>query len=442
MKTYEVLVVEPSNIYQLLIQQLLEESNYAACFCKTGGEALELVQNAEFDMLCIAMEMKDMSGIELCQKIRSLDGYLQTTQLVVITANETKSAMEKLLKAGASRVFHKHSLEKFSNFLEKITSEQGIEPPLSGRILYIEDNRAESSLIGAILSERGFIVDHFLNAEDALARFKTTAYDLVLTDVFLEGFYTGLDVVKHIRKGLFNKDVPILAISGSTNPKHKLKLLKSGANDYVGKPVIAEELLVRTQNQITTKKLFDALRKKQKHLEELAMKDHLTGLYNRHYMMDFGPRAVEQARRHKFHLSMLVVDLDLFKNINDTYGHAVGDIVLESVASTIMENLRKEDIGCRFGGEEFVVILPHCAFSEAIKKAEIMRLAVEKSTPSKIIVTASIGVSALLLEEKTDAITDVFSRADYGTYQAKESGRNQVIGIENTPDDEKFTHHS
>jgi len=429
MQNYKILVVEPSNVYQLVIQQFLEEHKCSPLFVKTGKEAHELIEFSTFDLICVAMELPDMTGVEFCQKIRRIESYSETTPIVMITTNDNKSTLESALHAGASEIFHKNSLNKFSSFLARQAFNKTFKPEAAGNILYLEDSLAESTLVIAHLEERGHTVTHFTSAEDALASFKQSDYDLVLTDNFLDGTLTGIDVVKTIRSHDANKNIPILALSATSNEQQKLELLQSGANDYVTKPVLPEELLMRVQSLIITKKLLEELEKQRKHFKEIAMKDQLTGLFNRHFLMEVGPKSIKEAHRHGHELSMLVIDLDKFKVINDTHGHATGDTVLESMGSLLLENCRDEDIACRFGGEEFVLVLPHCDITGAKAKAEALRASIENTKPAGLTVTASIGVSCLLLGTPDDNLASIFSRADAGTFQAKDNGRNQVVVI-------------
>jgi len=433
MNNYKVLVVEPSNVYQLVAQQLLEESNCHSLFTKTGSEALELIELSSFDLICIAMELRDMTGSQLCQKIRNIEGYTQTIPIIIVTTHENNATLENALRAGATEIFHKSKLSKLANFLTHQAFQKNYNHHSTGHILYVEDSPSQSSLVIATLSNQGHTIKHFSRAEDAIEAFEQAPYDLVLTDIFLEGTLTGLDIVKTIRKDGSNDKVPILAMSAVSDTQQKLELLRSGANDYVNKPFIQEELIVRTQNLITSKKRLDTLEKQQAHLQEIAMKDQLTGLYNRHFMMEAGPKAIKQAHRHQQPLSMLVIDLDKFKYVNDTHGHATGDIVLESIGATLSNKCRAEDLACRFGGEEFVLILPHCDLNSAEIIAEKLRTTIEKSCPAGLIITASIGVSHLFINDKNDTVASLFSRADAGTYQAKANGRNQVVLITENP---------
>jgi two-component system cell cycle response regulator len=436
MSSYKVLVVEPSNVYQLVLQQFLEEHECQPLFAKTGKEACELAEYSTFDLICVAMELRDMSGTDLCRKIRSLEGYTQSVPVVMITTNENHSVLESALRAGANEIFHKSSLIKFSTFLTNRAFTKEFESQVSGSVLYVEDSRSQAAAVIASMEKQGHEVTHVTCGDTALKNFAENEYDLVLTDIFLEGSLTGLDIVKTIRSDDENRKTPILAMSAADDPKQKIELLRNGANDYIAKPIIQEELVVRAQNLITTKKLLDELEKQQQHFKEMAIKDQLTGLFNRHFLMEIGPKSIKEAHRHQHELSMFVVDLDHFKLINDNQGHATGDIVLENIGSLLLNSCRDEDMACRFGGEEFVLLLPHCGLGDAELKAESLRKTIEQAKPAGLTVTASIGVSSLFLDVGEDDIASLFSRADAGTYIAKDNGRNQVVLVtENAVED-------
>lgn len=429
MTNRKVLVIEPSNVYQLVLQQLLKEHQCHSLFTKTGKEALELLELSTFDLICVALELSDMSGSQVCQRIREMDGHNQRVPLVIITSNENNATLEYALRAGATEIFHRNELDKLSSFIKQDAFRKGYGQHTVGSILYVEDSPTQSSLVIAALSQQGHSITHFTQAENALEAFNKSSYDLVLTDIFLKGSLTGLDIVKSIRKNEANNNIPILAMSAVNDAQQKLELLRSGANDYVEKPVIQEELVVRTQNLIATKKLLDTLEEQQRHLQDIAMKDQLTGLFNRHLLMESGPKIIKQAHRQQTDLSLLVIDIDKFKLVNDQHGHATGDTVLGCIGKTLLSHCREEDIACRYGGEEFVLLLAYCSLTDAEKKAQNIRKAIEDSRPAGLLVTASIGVSSLCLDDKADSIASMFSRADHGTYQAKASGRNQVVVV-------------
>lgn len=152
----------------------------------------------------------------------------------------------------------------------------------------------------------------------------------------------------------------------------------------------------------------------------------LSKLYNRHFLVDQAPKRLLEAARHQIPLSLIVIDLDHFKMINDRYGHDVGDGVLSEVAAVIKESCRQENIAARFGGEEFVLILPHCSGENGVKIADRIRLKIAALRPKDISVTASFGVSALPMIEVC-AFETLFNAADKAVYEAKASGRNRVV---------------
>lgn len=166
------------------------------------------------------------------------------------------------------------------------------------------------------------------------------------------------------------------------------------------------------------------MKKQQEELIKLAMTDQLTSLYNRHSLFDIGPKYLSDALRHKFSVSLLVIDLDHFKNVNDTHGHGVGDVVLKAIGQVLNDNCRTEDFVARFGGEEFVKLLSHCDIDSAFTKAENLRISIEKCKPNGLTITSSIGVAAMT---KDDNFENLFDKADKAVYLAKESGRNKVI---------------
>lgn len=215
-----------------------------------------------------------------------------------------------------------------------------------------------------------------------------------------------------------------MVVSGESDQQKRTSFLRNGANDFIIKPYDEDEMIVRSSNLIENKKIFEQAKKQQQELTKLAMTDQLTGLYNRHSLFDIGPKYLSDAQRHKFPLSLLVFDLDHFKNVNDTYGHGVGDIVLKSIGQVLNDNCRKEDIVARFGGEEFVMLLSHCDLDFAVTKAENIRQAIEKSKPNDLTVTASIGAATFSQEDDFESL---FDKADSAVYKAKETGRNKVI---------------
>ncbi|NNE63187.1 MAG: diguanylate cyclase, partial [Gammaproteobacteria bacterium] len=278
-------------------------------------------------------------------------------------------------------------------------------------------------------------VVHYPNAEIAWQQFEAEAaygsaaeaFDLVLTDINLDGNMSGSDLVANIRalddaRGF----IPIVAITGDASNDLRLGLYRRGVNDFIHKPIIPEELVVRIGNLITNKRLLDKVHDIRRELFELATIDQLTGCHNRRSLTDFSEKLIHQAQRYKFAVSLMVIDLDHFKLVNDNHGHIAGDRVLKTVGSLLIKSFREGDLVARFGGEEFVVLLSHCCEKEVMAKAEKLRAQIESSCPDGLKITTSIGVTTLLPGMQANFET-MFSAGDKGVYQAKEGGRNQVV---------------
>ena len=225
---------------------------------------------------------------------------------------------------------------------------------------------------------------------------------------------------------IIKKYVPLLVFSVLDDIAHKVELLRLGANDYVTKPLIQEELLARISNLITSKKLLDKAIVQQNLIQELAMKDPLTGLYNRYFLMEAAPSKMREATRYNIPCSLIIINTDKLKLINENYGHPTGDMVLKEIASLLAKSIRQEDIVARYDGEEFVLLMSHCNISNAAIIAEKVRKSIENLHPSDLNVTASFGI-AEVRKNSTESFSELFKTANEAIFQAKSNGGNQVV---------------
>lgn len=419
------LIIEPTKLYQEIYAKLLVEQGMDVEVTSSASKAINELTQVKFDIICMSMQLPDIDGPALCSQIRTLPEN-KNTPLIVFTADNEKSIFEKALIAGATEVYHKNEIANFSVYLDYIASQSELGQQDIGRILYIEDSLAVAQKTTAVLEQAGHSVTHYTNAEQAFEDYLENEYDLVLTDLMLAGKKSGQMLIADIKRlSGRHAEVPILAMSGLSDPLRTTELLTAGASDYVTKPVLDEELLARVKNLVHVRKLLDKVEQQQVKLHEMAMRDQLTKLYNRHFLMDVGPKKVTESCRHGIDLSVLVIDLDHFKNINDTYGHATGDTVLSAIGGVLKNASRTEDIVARFGGEEFVVIYSHCDKDSALKKAENLRKTIEALNPDGITVTASIGVTYMPDDKQCD-FNVLFDAADTAAYKAKQNGRNRV----------------
>jgi diguanylate cyclase (GGDEF)-like protein len=225
------------------------------------------------------------------------------------------------------------------------------------------------------------------------------------------------------------QNIPVIILTGLNDRERKIKGLQLGANDYITKPFDNEEMVARVKVHLKLKKLQDELKRSNELLLELSNTDHLTGLFNRRYLMEALDREIHRSIRKGGDMSLIMLDIDHFKQVNDDYGHLQGDAALQVVALHLQKELRSYDCAARYGGEEFVAILPDSSLTEAISVAERIRVAVQNTsfigTPATLRLTASLGVASFS-HEQPPTVDGIIKLADDALYRAKANGRNRV----------------
>jgi two-component system cell cycle response regulator len=300
---------------------------------------------------------------------------------------------------------------------------------LQGRHVLIADDDPESiDLVGTILASEGHHLLSATHADEVLRQARLHQPDLILMDLEIPGM-DGLSVAQALRHDPRTQHIPVIFVTASTALENKLRALREGANDYITKPYYREELLARINVALRLKALQDALRERNQLLAELATHDELTRLYNRRHLVQRLSEEVPRAKRYRLPLSCLLLDLDHFKRVNDTYGHPAGDAVLRQIASILRSSVRSVDVVGRYGGEEFLIILPQTGAEGARVLAERIRQRVEQEPfdigGQTIHCTTSIGLAAASDGEVPDA-DDLIAEADRALYHAKAMGRNRV----------------
>ena len=421
-----VLIVEPSRTYRHVLCGLFGDAGFQVADAGTGRGGLDMGEAEAFDLICSSYLLPDMSGIDFARLLRK--NGRQRLPIILLTSEEDTGVLVKALRAGITETFPKSNLLELEEFLVDFSdSSRTTTTGLNGRVLYVEDSRSAAHVVNKYLAKMGLNVDHFPDAEQALDAFNPETHDLILTDVILSGPMSGLSLARAIRrKGGEYSNIPILAMSGEDDESRKIELLRGGVNDYVSKPVIEEELLARVRNLIENKQLFDQVQRQRKRLKELVHTDQLTSLLNRHCIVDAVPQLIKTTAERRQHLSVFIVDIDHFKSINDSHGHSTGDVVLAETARLLKESCQPEDLAIRFGGEEFVLVLPDCNASQAQIRAQALRNAIVELNPEGIPITASFGVTTASARH-LDNFEKLFEIADKAVYHAKESGRNRVV---------------
>jgi len=297
-------------------------------------------------------------------------------------------------------------------------------------ILVIDDSKTARRQVIEILS-RNALFQNYFEAADGVEGFKLTLnnkVDLILCDVEMPGM-DGFKFLQMLSGREESHDIPVIMVTGREDAEAKIRGLEQGASDYVTKPYDAGELLARVKVQLKIKSLQDKLKQRNQMLLELSHTDPLTSLNNRRSMMDALNKEFERSARKQTPLSLLILDIDHFKKINDNFGHQLGDTALQSLSTLLTGHLRQYDMAARFGGEEFVLILPDTTEAEATRAAERIRQEVETliidGFTDNFRLTVSIGVAAAP-NKMMETPDDLIREADYALYNAKRSGRNRV----------------
>ncbi|MFN3348982.1 PleD family two-component system response regulator [Pseudorhodoplanes sp.] len=452
--TARVLVVDdvPANLK--LLEARLSAEYFDVITAHSGAEALAACERAECDIVLLDVMMPDMDGFEVCRRLKS-NPATHHIPVVIVTALDQPSDRVAGLQAGADDFLTKpvsdialiarvRSLTRLKMMTDELrmraatSREIGIESAEreaileqgeGGRILIVDDRPASYERLSARLAS-----DHLVEIESdpssALFRSAEGNYELLIVSLSLENF-DGLRLCSQLRSLERTRNLPILALCEPDDTARLMRGLEIGVNDYLLRPIDGNELQARVRTQIRRKRYTERLRDNVQMSIEAAITDALTGLHNRRYMESHLGKLVETAVLRGKHLAVLVMDIDYFKSINDTYGHDCGDDVLREFAIRVRKSIRGIDLACRIGGEEFVVVMPDTDMAVAATVAERLRRKIA-SEPfpieqgrRAIDVTISIGIAAM--ETAQDTAAKLLKRADQALYRAKRDGRNRVV---------------
>ena len=295
-------------------------------------------------------------------------------------------------------------------------------------ILIVDDTKINIDILIELLDDK-YDVLVSLSGRRALEIVDETHVDIILLDILMPDI-NGYDVCRVLKSKERTKSIPVIFITANTDEESIDQAFEVGGIDYITKPFKALELLARVKTQLNVQKLIQELEESRKDMELLASQDHMTKLYNRRYFSEISASIFKLSKRNQNNLSVLMLDIDKFKNINDTFGHHVGDDVIISLANVLKEFSRESDVACRFGGEEFLILLPETAIDGAFSIGEKIRkhveeLVIEFGKKQTLQFTISVGVSEVDFEREKN-IEQTIHRADDALYAAKESGRNKV----------------
>lgn len=452
--TARVLVVDdiPANV-KLLETHLLAEY-FEVLTAENGMQALEICDKTQVDLILLDIMMPGIDGFEVCRRLKANPKTVNIPVVMVTALDQPEDRVEGL-KCGADDFLTKpvnnmqlmarvKSLLRLKMLTDELRNQAG------GRVSF--DNLDEQKTGPSALEERGLtlLVDGRATSHDrisksiseiadinaisdpeaALFEAAETPYELIIINDNIPGS-DPLRLCSQLRSREATRFVPILIMLQSGDEQHIVRALDIGVNDYILHPFDPNELYARSLTQIKRHRSSEKLKASLSKSVELAVVDPLTGLNNRHFLDAYMDKLISRSKRRKTPISMLITDIDKFKSVNDTYGHDVGDEALKEFARRLRSTVRGADLACRFGGEEFVVLMPDTTQEMALQVAERLRQSIEElpfdivDDGESLAVTTSVGVTCFHPEH--DDSKSLLKRADTALYEAKSQGRNRVV---------------
>lgn len=410
----KILIIEDDKTYaKALKNAILKNTNVKEVATLHSLEELEKIDITKFNLIISDVFMKNYNEDYIKENILS-----QNIPTILITGLPDKVMKEKLQKLNIVDFIIKTETINFNQIINKIK----ILNYLKNNSILIVDDSSTSILINAKVIKKHYPFTKILtakNGKEALEKIEENKdIKLIMTDYEMPEM-DGMELIQNIRNKHNIDEKIIIAISGAEEKETSLMLLRVGANDFLHKPIIEEELMCRIDNNIKTIMLIEEIK-------DMAYKDALTKLYNRRYFFEMAHKMFLTAKRENKPISILMFDIDHFKNLNDRYGHQTGDLVIQKTAQILQNNIRKNDIACRYGGEEFVIFLYDCDLNFARLIGEKIRKTIENLTlidneNREIRYTISVGIS-----NKGETLEEVIKHSDEMLYKAKET-RNRVI---------------
>ncbi|WP_240007431.1 PleD family two-component system response regulator [Pseudaquidulcibacter saccharophilus] len=449
--TARVLIVDDVATNVRLLEAKLQHEYYTVISATSGEEAIMRAIEENPDVILLDVMMPGLDGFETCRRLKE-DPKTHHIPVVMVTALDQKSDRIRGLSVGADDFLSKpiddtlllarvRSLAKYKSIADELRSREAVgrrigvidemqqgENGLGARVIILEDDAKRGERLKRILNEEQRAL--LMEESNQLGPDGHSSVELLIVSASGKTF-DGLRLAAHIRSQFNTRSLPILAIVDAEDRTRSIRALEIGVNDIINRPLDEDELKLRVRTLVRRKRYIENLRLSVDATMEKAVTDQLTGLHNRRYMETQLKALLERTKRGGAPVSVIIADIDHFKRVNDLFGHDAGDEVIRQFSERLASNFRPRDLACRFGGEEFVVIMPDTSAEDAYIIAERLRVAVSGdpfhigSNKDPLEVTVSVGVA---IGNRADDDTDVvIKRADQALYAAKQRGRNRVI---------------
>lgn len=451
--TARVLIVDdiPTNVR--LLEARLSAEYFEVVTAASGRQALDVCAEGAVDLVLLDVMMPEMDGFEVCRRLKA-DRHTSHIPVLMVTALDQPSDRVRGLEVGADDFISKpiddvqlmarvRSLVRLKALTDELRArartgqEIAIEDAQlamdrvdhsNGHVLLIDTDARHAERIRGYLAANNR-VDVLANPADAALAVSGGEYELALVSMALKDF-DPLRVCSQMRTAEQTRSLPIILMAEEDDRPRVVRGLDLGVNDFIMRPVERNELLARVRTQIRRQRYAVELRQSVSNTLALAVTDELTGLYNRRYFERHLSILLGKAQEQGRDMALMLIDMDYFKSVNDTHGHDSGDAVLREFSDRLRRHIRGVDLACRFGGEEFVVLMPDTDSRQAHGVAERVRAAVAEKAfdvgnGRPLAVTVSVGLA--LNEHETVTPELLLKRADVALYRAKRGGRNRVV---------------
>ena len=420
----KVLVVEDSKFFRNILKNELEDLNLKTTLASSIKEAEYYLNKEHYDFITMDVNLPDGDGLDFCKKLKQSSKFYKS-QIIIISSEDSDYLKKASFDAGAFSFFHKDYIEgNLKKFLKTTISMAQIITGSANPVVIVEDSEFQSRYITSLFDLANISVISFKETISASDFFSNeNAIDLIIVDYYLQD-NTCESLIQLIRKNKFYDKVPIIVTTVMDEKEKKYDLFLLGVNDFVEKPFDPSEFFLRIRSHLRIKSLMDMLDAKNKLLSIKAITDELTGLFNRRFFWETLTSEDNRAKRANQAYSILLFDIDNFKDINDTYGHINGDKVLVTLSDTLKKHIRKFDTLARFGGEEFIMLLPDTPKNKAeVVAAKVLEVTrnIKYDFTDKM-VTVSIGIAD---SSECKTFEEVIQKADERLYKAKQNGKNR-----------------
>ena len=449
-----ILIVDDEPLNVKLLAALLSGENYETILAFSGEEALGKINAESPDLILLDIMMPNMDGYEVTKRLKN-NPNSRDIPVILVTALDGADNKIKGLEAGADEFLNKpvstpellarvKSLLRLKKYQDQLktrsqsrnffTAATGEKRPIQDTIdlptiLLVEDDKKDAKLIQSYLHGEPYQIKLVKDGEETMSCVQREKIDLIVLDILLPGI-DGFEVCRRLKKKEQTRNIQIVAITSLRDLESKIRGIELGADDYLVKPINRHELGVRVKALIKKKAYLDSLHEGYESAVHSAITDKLTGLYNQAYFKHFLDFEIKRSVRQKTPVTLFMLDVDDFKQYNDSLGHLAGDGILMELGELIRAKIRDSDLAARYGGEEFAVVLSNTDINEAVKSAERIRQIIHnhtfshmKSLPSKKL---SMSVGVAVYPSDAGSVEELIQKADSALYRAKKEGKNRV----------------